>query len=266
MKRTVKKGASKLRKLFSLKADSRGDTGIGTLVIFIAMVLVAAVASTVLIHTAGSLQQRAQSTGQQTTQQVSTGLTVTSIYGINSQNQSFTSGNIRWIAIYIGETSGSTPVNLGNVSLQMTYKGQTASLTYVGGTAANGTVGYHSAASGTNNVFDKKYFDALNAGNLTHGTGATAKQNSTYSNVSNQSKSHFAVLTIADPTSSLSASYPVVSYGDQVALLVNVTAVFGNGITQGQSVTGTVTPPSGNPGVIQFTAPESFTQAIVELQ
>ncbi len=237
------KGAKKLGKLFSLKVDSRGDTGIGTLIVFIAMVLVAAVASTVLIHTAGSLQQRAQSTGQQTTQQVSTGLAVSSIYGINNETSAFTAGNIKWIAIYIGETSGSQPVNLGNVTLQLTYKGQTASLTYIGSN------GYNSASSGTSNIFNSTYFSSLN--------GASNKTNAT---------NHFAVLTIADPTSSLSGTYPVISYGDQVALLVNMTAVFGAGISQGQSVVGSVTPPSGNPGVIQFTAPESFTQAIVQLQ
>ena len=243
MNRAVMKGAKKLGKLFSLKVDSRGDTGIGTLIVFIAMVLVAAVASTVLIHTAGSLQQRAQSTGQQTTQQVSTGLSVTSIYGINNETSAFTAGSIKWIAIYIGETSGSQPVNLGNVTLQLTYKGQTASLPYIGSN------GYSSAASGTNNVFQQSYFASLDgSGNVTNATN------------------HFAVLTIADPTSSLSGTYPVVSYGDQVALLVNMTAVFGHGISQGQSIVGSVTPPSGNPGVIQFTAPESFTQAIVQLQ
>ena len=231
--------------MFSLKVDNKAETGIGTLIIFIAMVLVAAVAATVLIHTAGTLQQRASSTGQQTTQQVSTGLSVSSIYGINNETTAFTAGSIKWVAIYIGETSGSQPVNLGNVTLQLTYKGQTASLTYIGNTST--VAGYHSAAQGTSNVFQSKYFSALD-------------NNSTGSN------DHFAVLTIADPTSSLSGTYPVVSYGDQVALLVNVTAVFGAGISQGQSVTGSVTPPSGNPGVIQFTAPESFTQAIVQLQ
>ncbi len=243
MNRAVMKGAKKLGKMFSLKADSRGDTGIGTLIIFIALVLVAAVASTVLIHTAGTLQQRAQSTGQQTTQQVSTGLSVSSIYGINSQAVNYTSGNIKWVAVYIGETSGSTPVNLGNVTLQLTYQGQTASLTYIGSS------GYSDASSGTNNIFNATFFASID--------GSANKANAT---------SHFAVLTVADPTSSLSGSYPVVSYGDQVALLVNITAVFGTGITQGQSVVGAVTPPSGNAGVIQFTAPESFTTAIVQLQ
>ncbi|HLH86040.1 MAG TPA: flagellin [Thermoplasmataceae archaeon] len=236
MNRAVSRGVKKLQKAFSLKAN-KGETGIGTLIIFIAMVLVAAVAATVLIHTAGSLQQRAQSTGSQTTQQVSSGIIVQSVWGLDSNASDPEAGYIHWIAIYVTLGTGSSPLNLGNATLSLTYQGVSASLTYLKNA-------YNSATSGTKNVFNSSYFADLKGANAT---------------------SHFAILTISDPAKSMTGAYPVISAGDEVALLVNVTAVFG-GLTQGQSVSGSVVPVVGSAGVIQFTTPVAFTTTVIQLQ
>ncbi|AAV47035.1 flagellin B precursor [Haloarcula marismortui ATCC 43049] len=61
--------------------EDRGQVGIGTLIVFIAMVLVAAIAAGVLINTAGFLQSSAEQTGQESSDQVTNQIQVASKIG-----------------------------------------------------------------------------------------------------------------------------------------------------------------------------------------
>ncbi|WP_393971826.1 flagellin [Oxyplasma meridianum] len=254
MYRAVYRGVKKLRKVFSLKADNKAETGIGTLIIFIAMVLVAAVAATVLINTAGSLQQRATSTGSQTTNQVSTGLIVQSIYGMDNNRSNPESGSLNWTAIYVTLNTGSSPVDLSNVSLSLEYQGQLASLKY---TPATTNASFAVDTNGTSNVFS-----VLNAGVGYKNSTATFK-NVELKNVTKST--NFAIVVIRDPSNSLTSSHPVLTTGSEVVILVNTSAVFG-GMKQGQAVTGQINPSVGSPGIIQFTTPSAFTETVMELQ
>lgn len=99
--------------------NERGQVGIGTLIVFIAMVLVAAIAAGVLINTAGFLQSSAEQTGQESSDQVTNQIQVASKVGIvGGQGASDTiaiqspSGN--QFAIESGSTVTATEVTDNN--------------------------------------------------------------------------------------------------------------------------------------------------------
>jgi len=85
----------------------RGESGIGTLIIFIAVVLVAAIAASVLLGTTGSLQQRALTTGKQTERDVSGGLVVVTMAASDGSN-----GTVDTFELYVKLTAGSDPISL----------------------------------------------------------------------------------------------------------------------------------------------------------
>ena len=60
--------------------DDRASIGIGAMIVFIALILVAAVASTIIIKTAEELQQRAEATGDDTRDEISGKVTIISAH------------------------------------------------------------------------------------------------------------------------------------------------------------------------------------------
>ena len=92
--------------------DDRGQVGIGTLIVFIAMVLVAAIAAGVLINTAGLLQAQAQQTGEETTAEVSDLVTISEVVGSDSNSNS----TIDELNVSMRLASGSDPINMSRAS------------------------------------------------------------------------------------------------------------------------------------------------------
>ncbi len=84
--------------------DERGSIGIGAMIVFIALILVAAVASTVIIKTAEELQDRAEKTGDDTRDQISGKLIITDVYIATEDDAD---GDIDSLAVIAKLASGS---------------------------------------------------------------------------------------------------------------------------------------------------------------
>lgn len=91
--------------------SNRGQVGIGTLIVFIAMVLVAAIAAGVLINTAGFLQSQAEDTGEEATDEVSNQLQVDTIVGDANDDA------VEEITMTVRAGAGSDAIDLGNAEI-----------------------------------------------------------------------------------------------------------------------------------------------------
>ena len=133
------------------RMDKRGEMGIGTLIIFIAMVLVAAVAATVLITTADELQMQAYSTGRTARQDVSTGLNVVHVYGdlySPEPTDGAAAGNqdrIQNLTIKVKLQAGSDPIDLNQMIVQISDGNKMVDYSYHG--SADADLVFHYNAS-----------------------------------------------------------------------------------------------------------------------
>ncbi|MFC7045656.1 archaellin/type IV pilin N-terminal domain-containing protein [Halobacteriaceae archaeon GCM10025711] len=127
------------------KDRERGQVGIETLIIFIAMILVAAVAAGVLINTAGFLQNKASATSTDSTEQVSNQVIVVSAIGVVDD----TSTNVTTLNLTVMESPGAEEIDLEDATLEwIGPKGHTT-LVHSDSKLINGTA----ATPGTNNTF-----------------------------------------------------------------------------------------------------------------
>lgn len=134
---SLKKRASSIKRDGLPSAVDRGQVGIGTLIVFIAMVLVAAIAAGVLINTAGFLQTKSEKTGQESSAQVSNRVvTVSSVGNVASVTTDIDgdsedeSNGVNHLTLTVMKSSGSGDVDLGAATISWNGPDETKTLIY----------------------------------------------------------------------------------------------------------------------------------------
>ena len=171
------------------KSNKKGAQGIGTLIIFIAIILVAAVAAGVLIQTASSLQSKSLDVGRQSQEKITTDLDVIQVYVTDTSDGNITSardaraGDTITMVLRLG--SGSVPVKIQDLLLRFDAQDGSQTVTYSGSSAfTNETFGIDYKINGSNNQ----------AGYL--GTGDLAEINFVYLAVSDIVEGQTATLRL----------------------------------------------------------------------
>jgi flagellin FlaB len=215
------------RKLFR-KSSDHADMGIGAMIVFIAMVLVAGIAASVLVQTANKLEIQATTTGDQTINEVSTGVSVDSVVGHKNAAGTI----IDYAYLVVRPRAGAGDVDLSKAYLEISNTAKKCVLSYA-------SAAFRTRAQIAGNMFTATFYTGLNS-------------------------TRFGIIVLEDADNSLSAATPVINTGDKVAITIypNATNAFG-GFAVRTPISGVVQPEEGSGGVFAFTTPASYAMATV---
>jgi archaeal flagellin FlaB len=210
------------------KKDDEADVGIGTLIVFIAMVLVAAVAASVIMQTAESLQQRAYAVGKQTIRDVSSGLRIIGVTGYTNAAKT----RIEYLAIAVTPRAGSYDIDMNKTLLYLQLDNFT--VLSLNTHCKSGSIG----AGGI--------FQTLNHSNL--------------------NATNYGIIAIHDADGSIMNSNGL-STSDQVMILVNLSAALSQtgGLTAGEVLEAKLVPEVGVSGIFVINAPNAFKYRVCEV-
>ena len=192
------------------------------------MVLVAAVAASVIIQTAESLQQRAYAVGKQTIRDVSSGLRIIGVSGYTDANKT----KIQYLAIAVATRAGSYDIDLNKTLLYLQLD--------------NYSVLSMNTHCKTNTVGIGGIFHSLNLSML--------------------NATNYGVIAIHDADQSIMKTNGL-STADQAIIIVNLTAALPatQGLMSGEVLESKLVPDFGVEGIFLVSAPDAFKYRVVEV-
>ena len=219
---------AKANRSIRARDDEEASMGIGTMIVFIAMVLVAAVAATLLIRTAYIVQQQATQTGIDAITDVAAGYKIIEVVGDRKAECLDTAANssaVQVIMVKVTVNAGSPGVNMDDT------------LVSVSDGATEGTLTYSNLTSATT---DNEY-----------ATGATS--------------SVFTAKKLRDPKGAWDDNDDqIVSWGTVVQLYIDI-GDLGLSLTTQETGWIRIIPRNGVPTYEEFTTPSSFSERYLQL-
>ena len=218
-----------------LKRKDVGSTGIGAMIVFIATVLVAGIAASVLIQTSMKLESQAMATGQKTIKEVASGLAVYGVTGRVVQG----SGKMDRLTITIRTRAGSPDVDLNQTFIELSDGSNKTILGYDGTL----TDSWSYSTTGVSNIFGQACFPA--------------------------NANRYGICVEEDADDSVNLTTPIVNKGDKVLICIDTGYAFrlNGGIPVRTDIIGAIIPEDGSPAVIGFTTPSSYgAETIFNLQ
>jgi len=216
--------------MFEDNDADRGQVGIGTLIVFIAMVLVAAIAAGVLVNTAGFLQATAEDAGQESVDKVTNRMDIVSSHGIVNKTG-----------------DGSLAVDSLNLTVRMAAGSGSVSL-------ESTTIKYVSDSTARNLVYN----DESTADNTGLRNVSLDRDESTTEDYAGLNSTNFAAYALDDDDDS---SFPVLnSQADRFEIVINTSVVEGNakGLETGDQVELELTSRSGGSTQVILTMPQQL--------
>jgi len=210
--------------------------GIGAMVVFIALVLIAGMAASVIIQTSSHLESQTMSTGKDTTNEVSTGIAVYSVEGYAASNS-----DISKLAVMIRPRAGTDSIDISDCFIEISDTSKKIILNY--------STSYFSKPTGLDDIFSANVFP---------------DDPYPYGNVSNRDGSRFGILVLEDADGSVTQNNPLINRGDKICLCINATGCFNN-IAKSSTIWGMVIPVYGSPGVFKIRTPSTYADNVMEL-
>jgi len=220
-----------------LKNNNKAMVGIGTLIVFIAMILVAAVAASIIIRTSENLEQRAQSVATETTKEISAGICIDGISGYTNSNKT----RLTHLLLTARPRAGSLDIDLSQVIVNIQYNNLSL-------------LRFESSLVALANTDNKSIMQT------------PVSPGSTQTILGNTSNTNYGVIVIMDPDNTIINTNGMNS-GDRVYIVINLSAIIPeeNGLPKRQTISGEIVPELGSSGLFDITAPATFTKRVINL-